>query len=268
MLSAKIGYFRPTGFDPRSISGLVGWWDAADASTLTIDTGVSQWRDKSGRGLHLSQEIANGQPASGTRTIGGRNALNFDGSNDHLVTGFTIGDFTTSRAFTAFVVQATDTVSATLQTQLWLDRSLSGDSSGWAIARRTFRPEFVIGSGVLTSASSSVAYRRFDDSTTAATIYAASASASAGTMQAWKNNTLQTLTLAFGSLATANFLSQGSANHRLLVGAGSSIASSDAAEWFHDGVIGEVIVYSAALSSAQITAVNSYLGAKWGITVA
>lgn len=254
-------------FTPKSISGLAAWYDAADATTLTIATGVSAWADKSGNGRTLTQDVANNQPATGTRTIGGKNALDFNGSNNVLSCGFSVPDFTTSRSFTAFVVQAADSVSATLLTQLWVDRTLSADSSGFAIARRTTRPEVLIGSGVLTSGASSSAYRRFEDSTTAATIYAASASAS-GTVQMWKNNASQSLTLFFGSLATSDFLSQGTANHRIVVGASSNIANSDAFEWFHDGLIGEVLVYSVALTASQVAAVGRYLGAKWGITVA
>jgi hypothetical protein len=38
------------------------WIDAADLSTISTATGVSELRDKSGRGLHLSQAVAADQP--------------------------------------------------------------------------------------------------------------------------------------------------------------------------------------------------------------
>lgn len=265
-------FLRPRAsgaFNPKSLSGLAAWYDAADATTLTIATGVSAWADKSGNGRTITQDVANNQPASGTRTIGGKNALDFDGSNDSLSTGFTIGDFTTSREFTAFVVKAADNTSATLMVSLWADRSLAGDASGFSIGRRTTRAEFILGSGILTSTGSAIAYRRLEDNTTAAVIYASSASASSGVFQAWRNNALQSLSLVSGtSLATSDFLSQGTANHRIVIGAGSFIGNSDALEWYHDGLIGEILVYSRALSSGQVAAVNRYLGTKWGITVA
>lgn len=78
---------RPTasGFNPLSISGLEGWWDAADASTVTIATGVSEWRDKSGNGRHASQGTGNNQPDY-TGTLNGRKIITFDGTNDSLAT--------------------------------------------------------------------------------------------------------------------------------------------------------------------------------------
>lgn len=41
------------GFDPRSIGGCQLWLDAADSSTITGTTTVTQWRDKSGNARHL-----------------------------------------------------------------------------------------------------------------------------------------------------------------------------------------------------------------------
>jgi hypothetical protein len=38
------------------------WFDAGDIATISNATGVSEWRDKSGRGLHLSQAVAADQP--------------------------------------------------------------------------------------------------------------------------------------------------------------------------------------------------------------
>lgn len=78
---------RPTAtvFNPLSIAGLEGWWDAADASTVTIATGVSEWRDKSGNDRHASQGTGNNQPDY-TGTLNGRSVITFDGSNDSLAT--------------------------------------------------------------------------------------------------------------------------------------------------------------------------------------
>ena len=72
-----------TGFNPRSIAGLAAWWDASDSATITTDTGVSVWADKSGNGLNATQTVGNNQPLRST-LINGRLALTFDGSNDSL----------------------------------------------------------------------------------------------------------------------------------------------------------------------------------------
>lgn len=76
---------KPTasGFSPRSISGLALWLDAGDDATITTDTGVSAWADKSGNGRTASQAVGNNQPTRNT-TINGRSVLTFDGTNDTL----------------------------------------------------------------------------------------------------------------------------------------------------------------------------------------
>jgi hypothetical protein len=42
------------GFDPRTIPGCQLWLDAADSSTVTGTTTVTEWRDKSGNARHLA----------------------------------------------------------------------------------------------------------------------------------------------------------------------------------------------------------------------
>ncbi len=78
-------------FDPRSISGLAGWWDAADATSVTLNgSSVSQLNDKSGSGFHATQTSAANQPAYVTSAINGRNVVRFTStSNLHrlLLTG-------------------------------------------------------------------------------------------------------------------------------------------------------------------------------------
>lgn len=91
---------RPSAsFSPKSIPGLEGWWDAADAATVTISTGVSEWRDKSGNSRHASQDVGNNQPAY-TNQLNGRNIITFDGSNDSLLTV----SFSVSQPYTLFMV--------------------------------------------------------------------------------------------------------------------------------------------------------------------
>lgn len=67
------GNKNPNLFLPNFISGLNYWFDAADSSSISIATGVSQWNDKSGNGFHATQGTAGKQP---TYTIGGMNGHN------------------------------------------------------------------------------------------------------------------------------------------------------------------------------------------------
>jgi len=79
-----------TGFDPRRIPNLTVWYDASVASSITIETGVSQWNDLSGNNRHLAQTTTNNQPAYVTNALNGRPAVDFDGTNDSLSASFTL----------------------------------------------------------------------------------------------------------------------------------------------------------------------------------
>lgn len=68
----------PTGFDPRRISGIYAWYDASAASSITLNgTNVSEWRDLSGGGRHVSNGTAATQPAYTLAGQNGRNCLTF-----------------------------------------------------------------------------------------------------------------------------------------------------------------------------------------------
>jgi hypothetical protein len=58
MLSAKIAYFRPTGFDPRDLPGLVAYWPMSEDATLTN----AQALDVGGSGFHLTSSGAVSNP--------------------------------------------------------------------------------------------------------------------------------------------------------------------------------------------------------------
>lgn len=55
------------------------WYDAADSGTITESSGaVSDWDDKSGNNVHLSQNTAADQPTTNANTLGGLNTIDFD----------------------------------------------------------------------------------------------------------------------------------------------------------------------------------------------
>jgi len=81
-------------FTPADDTAVVGWWDADDAAMITA-TGdaVSAWASKTGT-LPLNQGDGARQPTTGTRTLAGRNVLDFDGADflDQTVTLPASGD--------------------------------------------------------------------------------------------------------------------------------------------------------------------------------
>lgn len=79
-------------FSPRTISGLAAWYDASVSSSISLDgsNNVSSWADLSGNSRTLSQTTANNRPAYNTAVVSGKPVVNFDGSNDAMLTTFTL----------------------------------------------------------------------------------------------------------------------------------------------------------------------------------
>jgi hypothetical protein len=63
------------------------WLDASDSDTITIDTGVSQWNDKSGNGLHAVQASVSLQPSISSNFLNGLDVLNFPDNGGHALQG-------------------------------------------------------------------------------------------------------------------------------------------------------------------------------------
>jgi hypothetical protein len=62
------------------------WYDAADTETLTESAGaVSQWDDKSDNARHATQSSSALRPVSGIKTIGGKNAVDFNAANTQFL---------------------------------------------------------------------------------------------------------------------------------------------------------------------------------------
>ena len=76
---------RATGFDPRSIAGLVSWFDASDPSTVTLNSGrVAELRNKVPDAPAMSQATAANQPLYVTAGRNGKNTLHLDATTRFL----------------------------------------------------------------------------------------------------------------------------------------------------------------------------------------
>jgi hypothetical protein len=267
---------RATGFNPKSISGLAAWYDAADSSTISTATGVSEWRDKSGNSYHLSQSVANNQPATGTRTVNGLNGLNFDGTNDALSLGSPTSlyslDLATSRAMTLIVVAASDVpADSGARRLLSLQRinKNANDSGGYLGRRGTGGGvEVSIGGGDVTSNDQADRnlIRSVAQNTSAASVYGMSASAADNHLALDINGVTQTLTNYYGSMAASNFLGFGSGLHTFDIGAVRTSGNALLSYW--DGIVCEVLIYTRRLTDSERSRCQRHLGKKWGITVA
>ena len=230
---------RPTasGFNPKSIAGLQLWLDAADSSTITIDTGVSEWRDKSATGSKWVQAVGNEQPATGTQTMNGKNVVEFDGTNDSLSS---VTPLSTSMPLSFFLVQRIVTKTAFGMSY----------TSGTVAGHFDIRQNSNTG-GLNVVANTSNVIVDATDRTGINDIISWVVPAS-GLSTMFRNGSALTLVFAFIKpvLTSTHYLGRRSDGY------------------YANVRIAEIIAYSTELSTLQRKAVESYLGKKWGITVA
>jgi hypothetical protein len=246
-------------FNPLDLPDLALWLDASDTATITASSGsVSQWDDKGPGGNDATQAIATNQPTTGSRTQNGLNVIDWDGSNDKLATGIVISSLRTNKAFTAAMVVKSDRTNANdpLLAAAGPNAGSFDFTSGFVIGRNSTNLELTIGNGSTMGGDYRVA--RFANSSTSPMILAARVSAADNSRSMQVNGVGQSLTDVDGTLATSNFLVNGSGSHGIAVG------NRTYTNLPFDGWIGEVLVYAASLSDDDLADVTTYLRNKWG----
>jgi hypothetical protein len=226
-----------SGFDPRRIAGLQLWLDADDSSTITVETGVKEWADKSGRGIVFSETTTNNQPATGTQTINGRNVLVFDGSNDGLVNSSQA--FPAASPMTIFLVQR-------------------------LISTTNFGMTYSSGTGVTSDIR--------QNSTTGRMRFVGSGNTEAWTEPNSATSANRMYSMVMRTTGTNNsFYTNGSED--ALGAAPQSQATFAAQQWigrradgFYANIwLAELLCYNSALNDAARVSVETYLSKKWGI---
>jgi hypothetical protein len=222
------GLVAVSGFTPATLSGLVGWWDAADNATITIATNVSEWRSKVGK-FKAVQATANNQPLYQAAQQNGRNAVYFDGVNDSM----SIGDMSSLFPTAASVVVAyrpdSDTEYSAIMTTSNTDFWVYGAGTSYIGTFKGTRLNGVA-STLPTSGNAIVAV-----------------TSDSSNYRVYLNN-------AIAHDVAADFLA--GANHLFAAGAsGGSVMKG----WMY-----EVVYYSRTLSTAELRAISSYMSAKWG----
>lgn len=253
-----------SGFDPRAISNLALWLDASNASSLTFNGNtVSEWRDLSGNGRHFSQSTAANQPNATTRTQNGRRVLDFDGSTSRLVgNAATLNIARNISAMTIVVVGAFDVTTAPAgQGGRYLFLASRGDNA--SSARLAFGATQFVGF----PAGLQLFGRRNDED--ASQVATSTPNTNPNVIVATGNygSAIATVRVNGTSTATTNpWLTAGNTpnNDSLAV----AIAFDGSSGNHVDGFIAELAVFQKALTVAEASAIERYLGAKWGITVA
>jgi hypothetical protein len=228
-------------WDPSALGAtLNGWWDAADDSTITIATGVSQWNDKSGNGYNAVQATTGVQPAYTTAGLNGKNVLTF--TDDELnATGVVL----TGTGWDFYVVASYASTTDSFGRLLSLS-SGSVDHNNATSWIPIYAPSanaataFQNGSGASPNVSLTA-----DE----ATIMQSSILASS--LTTWKNGT------QIGTKGSASSLNTTSG-----LRIGQSINSIDE-NW--DGIVAEIVL-TTTLSTTNRQKMEGYLAHKWGLT--
>jgi uncharacterized repeat protein (TIGR02543 family) len=232
------------------------WLDAADLGTITHDNGaVSQWDDKSGNDIHLTQVNSANQPTTGTTTVNGENALEF--SNDYL---FNAGG-TNADIKSAFIVSVNNNEITSSSSDAGMMSIYGTDISSGD------------GLGTATGAFNDEVLTLFDEDSPNVFV----------DRQAVSSSTLPSIpvgTHLYSYVLNSDWfigldgsddlrdLSSGT-RHDLLYSNGLAIGGmlrdSNNPENFFDGAVGEVIMLSTSLNETERQRLEGYLAHKWGI---
>ena len=235
---------RPTGgtFTPKTLAGLALWFDADDASTITLNSGnVSEWRDKSGNNRHATQGTAARQPAYTTNSLNGRPALTAPG-NVVQNKGMTTPTWTYSAANTAlFVFKAAALNEAIYQ------RGAINDQPRGAVQNTPLELRSTLGGTTATQVNSVTPY-------TANTWGIGGTVVNTGLSRVYLNG-------VYGTDETANTQTWATSTAVRLFSLTDSLYTIN-------GGIAEFIYYDRQLSASEITRVARYLSKKWNIAIA
>ena len=253
---------RASGFNPRSISGLALWLDPTDSSSMTIDTGVSLISDKSGNGRNFSSSVGNNQPT--LTTIGGKTALNFNGTSHRLFAADAAIQTSLTSSMSLFIVfEATFPGNAAVLFNQ-LTSTGAAERNNFNVALRADQgADWLFGTlrtraQSIRSGGNTSTDQRFDSKNVSGRsllTLSATFTTTSVTSTSWHNNTAASSTA-------------GTSDANSAVGLGIGFRNTTTPDQFYVGRIGEIIAYSSSLSTSQRLAVQSYLARKWSITLA
>ena len=269
MSSTILGIIASSGapsapFDPSSIANLKLWLDASDTATISLSgSAVTQWNDKSANAKNVTQATAARRPSSGINTINGKNVVTFGG--DDLLQAASAADWAflhNSGGSTVFAVSISDNTAAAEFPIFATSTGSSQIGCGFRIAYDTppapqqFSP-FVStggGSGTLVSLISGGAV------TVGTAFYASGIWDNSNGTYANRSLWRQNGGTQFGTNAQDDAPVGTNPANALIIGCNNTAGTTG-----YTGKIAEILLYSGVLTGTDVSNVNSYLSAKWGI---
>ena len=242
------------------VSGYMLWLDASNTSSIiSLGNSVVQWNDLSSNKYNFAQYTSANQPTTNTRTINGLNVLDFDGTNDKLIStnlSSVWNPFHNATGATLFIVTSLDVN----QDQPIVTTSNDTTEIGMWLYTRSTPTDFA--AAILNGTSNNFVSLEYGGTATytantplvLSSVWNASNGTAADRIKFYKNSGTESGTF---SQSTQSFTS-GNAIRTMHIGAW---ALSNA----FNGVIAEIIMYPGVLSDSNRNSVSNYLKTKWGI---
>lgn len=255
-------------FDPLSLSPAL-WLDASDANTLfdAVSGGslvaangtIARWQDKSGNARHVTQSTLGFRPTRRTSIQNGRDVVRFDVSDDHLISS----NVSSPSAFTFFAVVKANTWNTTGTNYQsiashgyqnpWTNTGISflaitgGAQDGWLK-----NDGLIFGDGFTQTQYP----RAIGPIASGSDFRVISTTLGSGEARGWINGTRFTTRVENTGGAIESF------SRPIRINGTPGLTEPFGGDYC------EILYYPTQLSTSNRQAVQNYLGAKWGITVA
>ena len=236
--------YLQSGFTPRDLDP-EAWWDAADATTITVSSGdVSQWDDRSGNGYHVAQGTTANQPRYGDATLNGISVLSFTAGNGERLNGTTTGFSALANGCTVCAVARSG---ANASSKIVLSQALGTGTAATTYLQALDTEQWhsnVAGAAIGVGATGVTTWKR----------HAVIIPAGAG-------NTVTIEQDGGAATATSTATTSGTAANGVFR-VGTNPADSGARFL---GDIAEIIVFGAVLTADQRARIDDYFVKKWGL---
>jgi len=243
------------------------WWDAADYGTISVSTGVSEWRDKSGNGKTLSQATTANQPTLTQNALNGLPVITFDGTNDVLSVA-TASDWTFLHNSTGStliaVVKAGTTSNPNAIYSLIGNNGGSSANTGYAVwfdDRSVVPANDRLACFITNGTAGAASVLNYNDN-----VFSFNAPHVVSFVSDPSNATASSRQFAYidsgfavNSNTLTNAVSTSSPTYDLQLG------SNGASSLFYSGYMAEICIFNRILSNADRLRIEGYMAWKWGL---